>query len=683
MKKKLYIDFETFSEVDITKHGAEAYTRHESTIPICLSWAFETGPVLLWVAGEKMPEEIQSAVSSKDLKIYAHNAIFDWRIWNRFCVPHLGWPQIPIDQLIDTQALCQGYALPGSLDKAGQAMNLEWPKTAGKALIKRCCSPQPVKENRKVTGYRVPRPSNSIDAPYFEQLYTYCRRDTKAMRELVAKLPRKDLIPKERKIWKMTIDMNLQGLPCDSQEVNAVLTRVTEFQKTEALKLMQLTENAITSPYQYARIKKFCEDQKFPIENCQGSYILNLLKDEALRIPEKVKSVLTLCQALGKTSTAKFKAFNNNMVPSLNGTKYACRVHDTFCYHGAAPGRWAGRGVQPQNFPRAQSKQPDIDMLRFINGDHISDPIELAKQLVRSVIKAPENESVIVADYKAIENRVLAWIAQDYETLAKFKAGHDQYIDMAAERFGRSYEDIHEGVKNGDEISVHQRRVGKVIILGCGFQMGWETFIKTAKIQFGLDMTEEEGQLAVKAYREKYFLVVRCWKKLTQAAVRAVLTGKRQTYGLITFGATKVNGTVWLAMLLPSGKSIYYHSPRVEQKYIPRFENMGTVPTITHLGVDSYNRKWSRISLIPGRITENAVQGTAREIMAHGMLNVHDNSKVRLIGTVHDEAIGLIDDSDIHSSTLRDFNALLCDVPFAKACPIAAEGYISKRYKKA
>jgi DNA polymerase len=682
MHTDLFLDFETFSEVDIEEKGGMAYALDDSTIPICMSWGFEEGPISLWTPDQGIPPEVFDHVTS-GRAIYAHNATFDYRIWNYICVRDFDWPEWTLDQTVDTMALCQCYGLPGALDKAGQALNVDFPKMAGKALIKRCCQPQPIKRGKKIIGYRHPHPTDARDAVQFQQLYKYAKRDTQSMREIVSKLPRRRLIPIEHEIWKMTFMMNEVGLPCDPAEVKAIVERINEFLETESSRLHTITKYFLSSPYQYAKIKTFCAKNGFPIDNCQGDYLNDLLDDPDLEIPDIVREVLTLQQTLGKTSTAKFKAFNNLMVPSPNGDPDDYRVHDTFCYHGAGPGRWAGRGVQPQNFPRAKSKDPEGSIAKFINREPIEDPIDAAKKLVRSIVKAPKGYKIIVSDYSSIENRILAWIAGDQKTLDRFAAGHDQYIDMASARYHVPYEEIAKGYISNIQAYKDMRQMGKVIILGCGYGMGWETFKKTAWKQFRLYMTEAEAKMAVNTYRDVYYLVPECWKGLQLAAIRAIKTGKRQTYGLITFGTAVVNRIRWLAMRLPSGKAIYYNSPGVEYRPIPKFENSGPVATVVNYGVNPYSKKWGKLALIPGRITENAVQGTAREVMAHGMLNVKNRtSHIQLIGTVHDEALGLIPEKRATSLALEEFNKNLCDIPWAKDCPIKAEGFIDSRYKK-
>jgi DNA polymerase len=335
------------------------------------------------------------------------------------------------------------------------------------------------------------------------------------------------------------------------------------------------------------------------------------------------------------------------------------------------------------NLPRLSVPDPEAAIEDFMMGREIDDPVGKAKALIRPIVKAPKDEVLIVSDYSSIENVLLAWEAGDLITLQRFREGFDQYVDMASSRYNRTYEDIWESYLDGDPIAKSQRQMGKVIILGCGYGMGWEKFMETAKLQFGMIVSEEDARIAVTAYRTKYYLVKQLWDELKKAAIRAVISDERQKYGLITFGTFRKNGIKWLAMQLPSGKSIYYCRPTIEEHYIPKFEEMGPVPTITHWGTDPYTKKWSRLKLIPGRITENAVQGTAREVMARGMLNVQERMpEAKLIGTVHDEALARMKRKFVTDETLPTFDSHLCDIPWAKDCPIRAKGYIATRYKK-
>lgn len=659
MTQRAWIDFETYSEVNLKKAGGMKYIMHGSTNPVCLGWALDDEPVELWTPRDPAPERLLKAIQNGAF-VYAHNLKFDFRVWNIIMTRDFDWPALDLDQCVDSQGLCATYGLPLALDKAGEAFKIKMPKSStGKALIKLLCTPkkggQPLWHDPKYQAK-------------FREMFEYCRQDIRAMRELVGMLPKEFLIEREHRIWKLTHKMNSQGLPIAYDEVIAIRERLDRYIKDTMIRVPELTDGAIEKVTQTVKIKQWINDQGYPIPNLTADTV-----EEALDDPKcvgKVRKILELRQELGKSSVAKFNKLIDQAYQDEDGNYW---IYDNLEFHGAGPGRWSGRGFQMHNLPRFKLKDPEPWIEKFIADEYIEDPVGIAKGLIRPMIKVPDGYTLIVKDYNSIENKVLHWLAGDHETLDEFRRGVDQYKTMAASRYKVLYE----------EVNADQRQMGKVIILGCGFGMGWETFVDTAKSQFGMIVTEQEAREAVWAYREKYHLVKKLWNDLKVAAVRAVMTGKRQTVRHITFGLGMAKGIPWLAMKLPSGKCVYYCRPKIEARYIPKYEEMGKVPTITHMGRHPKTGQWLRIPLIPGRITENAVQGTAREVMAQGLLNVDDHMpEVKLIGTVHDEGMGIVKNSDFNETTMDRFSHHLCDIPWAKDCPITASGYYGLRYKK-
>lgn len=658
---KLYIDFETYSEVDIIKHGGMAYAKHESTQPLMLGYALNDYPVQLWTPDKPAPFN-DWPMTWPQVKIYAHNAEFDIRIWNWIMTKHFGWPFIDHDAVVDTMALCASYSLPLSLEDAGNAMGLTMPKSKeGKALIKLFCSPNKKGEQPMPWDYPVE----------WKRFCNYCMRDVEAMRELVSLLPRDDLIPQEREIWDVTCKMNARGLPVEVGEAIIIRKAITKYMNANKPKLMAMTGGAVNSPFQYGAIKDWINAQGYEVENTEKSTITRALDDPDC--PDHVKKFLTLKQELGKSSTAKYNKIIDQAVPGKLNSSWVC---DNLYYHGAGPGRWTGRGFQMHNLPRDKFKtdeEVEETIAAFLAANVVDDPVGAGKKLIRPMIKAPDGYSLLVSDYDSIENRLLHWHAHDEVTLEKFRQDLDQYIDMATDRYGVPY----------DEVTSSQRFMGKVIILGCGFGMGKDTFVKTARDQFGVVVEEHEAYEAVQAYRKKYPEVKALWKGLKEAAAGAVMTGQKHTFNRITFGTFTIHGHRWLAMLLPSGKCIYYKNPAVEARYIPGYEHMGKVGTVTHEGRHPKFKKWVRLALIPGRITENAVQGSAREVMGDGLVQVEKKMPEAIpIGTVHDEAIAIIKNDDIRDDTIERYNRHLCSAKWLGDCPITATGYIAKRYRK-
>ena len=699
--RRLFIDFETYSELDIKVVGAERYLRHPSARPLCMSFSLDGAPASLWVNADfhlapnmvikslrKHPELIGREITvtlSKDvrealreLKVYAHNGLFDFRVWNYLCVPLFGWPPLRLEQMEDTMAICQYMSLPASLGKAGEALGAATQKTAGTRLINLTCSPQPVKEKRVVTGYRKPYLFDARDTQNFVGLFGYCIKDTDSLVALLDALPCKQLPTREKEIWLMTAEINLKGLPVRKEEIDAINTRLDIFQKEKKDELLKLTDGKLYSGAQYAAIKKYCESLGYPIDNCQGAYLIEKVGDP--ETPEHIRRVLSIVLVLGKSSTAKFRKIQDHMLPCETYGDHV--VRDTLCYHGASTGRWSGRGIQPQNFPGVVSRFPEDDMGFFTLGLPIDDPVLKSKLLLRASIVAPEGHCIIAADYSAIENVVLAWIAGDEASLDDFRAGRKQYITMAVAVFGGTYDALKAAIADGDKDALLRYKIGKALVLGCGYGMGAKKFRETASTDFKLDLTEEAAAEYVAYYREHYYKNVECWYGLKNAATRAVISGTPQTFGSITYRTAKFNGLLWLMCVLPNGKKLFYPDPKIEAKYIPGYKNVGKQSTLTYMGLNSVSKKRERMSLIPGRAAENVVQATSREIMAEGMLNVRSQMKgdVELRGTVHDEAIGLCPEG--RPELLGQMIKQLCDIPWAVGCPIRAAGYIDKRFKK-
>jgi DNA polymerase bacteriophage-type len=650
----IFIDFETYSEVNIKTQGGKQYAEDDSTQIICLGYATDKDPVQLWSVG-LAPLDIIPRIRAGE-KVYAFNAMFDWRIWNNVGVRDFGWPVLPLFQMVDVQALCASYQLPQNLDAAGEALNLKYQKDKrGNALIKLCCIPDKNGEQ--------PTPNTVAMRQNFRDLFSYCLRDVEAMREMTFKLPRQELIPREQEIWQLTQLMNDQGLPIDVKAVHAISETLDKYITETAKQLPTITSGQVYTPNQIARILAFCKSQGVNLPNLQADTVDSYLNNEDL--PRKVRTVLELRQELGRSSTAKYK--------KIKAQVYKDWVYDNVRFHGAGTGRWTGQGFQMHNLPRASVENPDEYIEKFIQQQPVENPVHVAKALIRPMIKAPKGWKLIVVDYSSIENVLLAYAAEDEQTLDKFRAKFDQYVDMAVARFNVPY----------DQVTKEQRRVGKVIILGCGYGMGAKKFKETFFVQTGQEISIEEAKLSVDAYRYRYPLVKELWNNLKLAATRAVVSGDRQTYKGVTFGTFIRNGIRWLAMQLPTGKALYYMNPFVKDTVIPDFEYMGPVPTIFHYGTNPYTKKWTTLKLIPGRITENLIQATAREVMAQGLLNVQrEMREIILLGSVHDEAIGLVRDEYATQETLDKFNKTLCSVDFLPGCPITGAGYISERYKK-
>jgi DNA polymerase len=637
---KIIVDFETYSEVDIGC-GANKYASDDSTDIVCLAYKVNDKPTQLWLPDKPVPQEFWDTE-----RIYAHNALFDYLIWRRVGARRYGFPERALATWIDTIALANRVGLPSALDKLSDILDLGHKKNKeGVSLIKKICRPDDQGERPVVAE------------AWLQRLYQYCIDDVDATYALLKALPMKRLLPKEQKIWLLTQSMNLYGLPVDIETVRILSTYVRE-QTNEQIKLMpKLTNKAVQKPTQVKAIRDWCATQGVHLPDLTAATVAATL--ENADIPEKVRQVLELRDMFGNSSVAKYEKIKDY---HING-----RVHDTLQYYGAHTGRWAGRGIQPQNFPRYSTKNIDqvIDDIR--NFRPIDNAPLVAKGLVRAMICAPRGKKLMVCDFSSIENRVIAYLSGDKDTLKKFAEGFDQYIDMAAYLYGKRYDDV--------DVEGPERQIGKVIILGCGFGMGWKTFQKTAA-KWGIKLKDYEAKDAVDAFRARYSLVARAWYTLYECAKETV-RGHPQEYGHIRY-ATVVdhNDRNWLVCYIkPSQRAIYYMEPKIDED-----------GQLTVMGTNPYTKKWQRDALKPGVMLQNPTQGFARDIMAEGMLNVeYLLNQVMLIGTVHDEAIAEVDDEYATPAYLDAYSRALCRTADNRAwpgLPLEAKGYIAQRYRK-
>ena len=627
------IDTETYSDLDIEEVGAIKYLSHPSAYIRCMAYKVDDQPTKLWVPGRPIP-----LIHELDANFYAHNAFFDIN-----ALDILKWPyQFPFDRWIDTMALCARYNLPMGLLDAGTILKARITKNPdGKKLIKRCCTPQDIPPTQEELN----------------RLYRYCMDDVDSTYELLKKLPADHLSAYEQKVWQLTFKMNRRGLPADVESAKAIY-RYCEIYKEEHLKMLPMeTGGAVSTPGQIEKIKVYCSKFGVKLDNLQAQTVEDLLLQPDLR-PE-VRHILNIRQNFGRTSTAKYIKLMNYYHEGY--------LYDSFWYYGAGTGRWTGKGFQPHNMPRATVPDPEAEIKKFIEIGEMNDPIYSAKALIRSMIQAKEGTKIAAADYSSIEYILLVWLAEEKWAVDMYRNRGDAYVDMAAYIYSISPE----------EVTKFQRQVGKVIILGCGFIMGANRLVESGK-GFGILIPMDLAEDAVSGYRERYAKVKALWKNLHNCAVSAVAR-PTNTYKVNRCEfSTKAdrNGNKWLAIKLPSGRSLFYMNPTLEPgKFGYDIKYWGTNPK---------TKQWSRRTLTAQQLVENIIQGSAADIMRNGLFKVEELlPQFEVIGSVHDEALSTIHDTDIHDDTLAKYCDTLCDVPeWCKDMPLFADGYIERRYRK-
>lgn len=379
----------------------------------------------------------------------------------------------------------------------------------------------------------------------------------------------------------------------------------------------------------------------------------------------RARQLLKVRQALSKSSTAKYAALEMS-------TRSDGRCRDTLLYHAASTGRWGGRRVQPQNFPRPKIKdtlyatellaEGDLEMVRLVFGS----PMAVFSSCLRNTIVAQTGKVLDVADYAAIEARVLFWVADHEKGLKAFREGRDLYVDQAVDVFNKPAEEIGK--------DSFERFIGKGLILGCGFGMGSPKFQATCLAQ-GRDVSESLANEAVRAYRRLHWPVPKLWQNLEMAA-RAAVENVGKTY---TINRTKwwVKGR-FLYCKLPSGRRLAYADPSV--RVAPTAWGEARL-TLFHYGVNATTKRWELQKTWGGTLTENVVQAIARDLMAEAMLRI-ERAGWEIVLSVHDE---LIAETTVCASGLthEHFETLMSELPpWAEGAPIAVDGWRGARYRK-
>lgn len=692
MKRRVVFDFETRSCSDLRKEGAYKYSLDPTTQPTCLAVKFVGVPNQMFLTlkevnspWRKVPEGFRyhwQKCIEDDYEFTAHNAFFERCIYENILVKRYGWPVIPDVQYRCTAAKAASCALPRNLEGAGAAMNLSVQKDKrGYAAMMATCKPTRawtawLKSSDKIIRNTRPNHLAGIDKPpkiflepedapeVWNTLYEYCKIDVKAEEALDNALP--DLSPEEQEIWHLNQELNWRGLRVDVPTIKKIVGIMDVESKKKLKELDSLTMGLVTKPNSVKSIMAFLEIEKVKLPNLRKQTVEDKLND--FDLSKDSHKLLELRKALSLTSTRKYQSF-------LARSNADERVRDIVLYHGASTGRDTGTGVQPHNFPRGLIKtdksrpyslvenviECDHEMLSILYGDSLN---LVFSAILRNMIIPTEGRELFVGDFAKIEVAVLWWLSNNIPGLKVLRSGKDPYIYMAAANTGRAYESF------TDESP--ERQLGKAQTLGCGFGMGWTKFQKTAWDFYRLKLSDEQSQRAVQTYRTTNRAVPELWKQYETAAVTTVENNKYFTRaGKCSFEVK--NQFLWVT--LPSGRKLAYRDPQIswrESEYGPR-------KTLQFNAVNSKTKKWGPETTWGGTLTENIVQGVARDLIMQGVVRL-EKAGYKVLLTVHDEAIC---EKKKGKGDLKEFIKILCEVPkWTDGCPIEAKGWVGERYRK-
>lgn len=648
----LSLDFETYSDVDITEVGAYHYAMHPSTEALMLGWAIDDGPVqILDFKGDVLDvapacAELRERLEDRHTYVSAFNAQFE-----RLILKHVLGMDVPIERFICTQVRGFGLSFTGSLDDMLAQTGIQSRKDPrGKALINRFSRPQGKSRN-------VARWTAENDPEGYAEFMSYCQQDVEVERQLRKYFDNYEQLPSEQRLYCLDQKINDVGVPVDRKLIKTALT-INTIEREHILEQMrELT--GLENPNSNQQLQSWLAENGLKLPDMTKDTIKEALKEGV--VCDVNRTALRLKQQISKSSVSKWTAFNKCQV---NG-----RVHGMFQFGGASrTNRWAGRLVQLQNLPQGGNTTKDPSTLAeiILAGGHSAvkalygKPLMALSDAVRAAITAPDGFCLNVSDLKSIESRVVGWIADCALMNKTFANGMDTYKVFASELYKTPY----------DEVTKQQRNFSKPPVLGCSYMLGAKGLIGYAE-GMGVNMDDTQAQISVDTFRNMYPEIPELWEWCKQATFRTTRTGEtvEGKHGLKTFAHGE-----FLFLQLPSGRCIAYHKPAIELREAPWGD---MIENFTFMGKDRFTMKWQRISAHPGFITENIIQGVARDILAVWMTRA-DEAGFTLCGHVHDELISLET-----CDRVDELNELIKQpIPWATGLLLDAEGYVAQRYRK-
>lgn len=648
----LHIDIETFSSVELKKSGLYKYVQSPDFEIILFAYAYDDEPVRVidCLQGEVIPLSVLNDLQNPAVIKMAHNAAFEFYALSKFYKTFL-------DQWRCTmvQALYCGF--PGSLAGVGEAMGFQEDKKKmgiGKTLIKYFCIPCAA---TKANGGRTRNyPRHNMQK--WELFKNYNYQDVVTEREIYHGLCQYPVPEEEWKNWQLDQMINIGGTAIDMELVEGALAISDQIRDELSGKAKDLT--GLENPNSVAQLKKWVEDNSgLEIDSLNKATVAEILSGDPA---EGIREVLKIRRELGKTSVKKYEAMKTCVCEDG-------RVRGLLQFYGAnRTGRFAGRLVQIQNLPknflgtldiaREFVKHRQIEAVRMIYGN-IPDTLS---QLIRTAFVPGEGCHFCVADFSAIEARVLAWMAGEQWRLDVFRTHGKIYEASASTMFGVPIETIAKGQEN-----YKLRAKGKVAELALGYGGGAHALVAMGALNMGL--TEEELPDIVKRWRASSRRIYDFWYAVERAAQEAI------EYGVITTlpcGITISRDQNFMFIKLPSGRSLFYRDPQLAPG------NYGN-KEILFMGLNQTNKKWGRINTWGGKLVENIIQAASRDILCNAMKNL-TRAGYKINFHIHDEVILEVPDDD-KSKTLDDAIRRMCALPeWANGLPLNAAGFDNAHY---
>lgn len=657
MTKNLFIDVETYSSVDIKESGAYKYIESPDFEILIIGYALDDGPVKIvdLAQGEEMPEEFEEALLDPDCVKVAHNAVFE-----RLSFKRIGY-NVPAEQWYCTSVKAAYCGLPLSLDGVSKALNLTDKKLdTGKALIKYFSCPC---KATRVNGMRTRNyPEHAPEK--WEMYKEYNKYDVLAEHEIFKRLEAYIIPDIERKMYVLDQNINDRGILVDMELAESAIAVDNTYTSILTQHAQQLT--GLENPNSPVQIRQW-------VEKTTGCVVMSLSKEtmpdlmkEFADYPDVIE-LLNIRKKLSKTSIKKYYAM-------LNCAMKDHRVRGTFQFYGAnRTGRWAGRLLQLQNLSKNHISHIEVprEMIRARDWESVEmmydDVADILSQLVRTALIASPGKVFSVADFSAIEARVISWLANEKWRMDVFRGDGKIYEATGAKMFNVPISAITKGSVLRDKSKISELALGYEGSLGALKRMGGER----------MGLSDTEMMSLVRKWRMANPAIVDMWKEIDEASKEAVRYQRPVscTYRNIIFDC---NGE-FMTIQLPSGRKLFYYGPKFKDKKIGH----STMPTrvLCYQGVVQETKQWGEIDTYGGKLTENIVQAIARDLLGDAMLRMQDEG-YEMVASVHDEVIVEVPEINAKDHYNRLVEIMSTPPQWAEDLPLNADGGVMMFYQK-
>ena len=645
MGRILAADIESFSDVDLVKCGVYAYADSPAFEILLFAYSFDGGEtqIIDLAQGEKLPAEVEEAIFDVSVTKTAYNANFE-----RTCLSKHFGRYIPPESWHCSAVQAAMLALPRSLEDVGRVLGLDEQKMKeGKELIRYFCVPcKPTKANG---GRARNLPCHAPEK--WELFKTYCKRDVDVEKSIRRKLHNFPIPESEMELYRLDQRINDRGVLVDMGLVEQAIACERLHKEVVTKRAYELT--GLENPNSVAQLKGWLGDMGMEAESLSKKAVAEMIAET----DGEVEELLRLRLLMAKTSVKKYEAMERSVCSDG-------RVHGMLMFYGAnRSGRWSGKNVQIQNLPK--NDIPDLELARNLVKQRRFEDIELLydstpnvlSELIRTAFIPKPGCRFVVADFSAIEARVMGWLSGEEWVLDVFRGDGKLYEMTASRMFGIPMAEIGKGSS--------ERAKGKVASLACQYGGSTGALVSMGALDMGL--TEDELPPLVAAWRKANPHMVQFWWDVDAAAIKAVTEKQKTKVGRIIFEYK--SGILFIT--LPSGRKLSYVKPRMA---VNKFGRDG----LTYEGI-SENKKWSRIETYGPKLVENIVQGTARDLLAEAMLRV-EKKGYPIVMHCHDEIIAEVPEGTGSVDEMCEIMAVQPE--WAEGLPLRADGYQCSFYQK-